>query len=193
VPLTNSAHPAFTAQKRSTRRTPSLTSPLRRTTSQVPHSPSSPLALTHLQTSRDRHRVSCNLCHQPISGTRYKHLHRICSLTNVNLCAACESDGGGMHSLDHPLLKLRTPDSWIPVLGLGKPRHQSVASLEEGRGVRMRGARGLTTSTSTSTPTSTSSEGTQSLRSLSGYGGPSWLGYGFCEAGLGLTSSGATF
>ena len=92
-----------------------------------------------------------------------------------------------MHPLDHPLLKLRTPDSWRPVLGLGNPTCPSVAGSEESRGVGVRRARGSIT------PGSLSSEGDQSLKSLSGYGRSSWLGNGFHEAGLGLRPHDAAF
>jgi hypothetical protein len=187
APLTNSAPPASTVQKQTTRCTPSSTYPPKRTTWQVPNSPSSPPTLTHLQTSRNQHRATCNLCHQTIFGTCYKCLHPVCSSADVNLCSTCESDGGGMHPLDHPLLKLRTPGSWHPALGLGKPTCPSVPGSEEGRGAGVLRAR------ESATPTSSSSEGAPSLRSLSGYGGSSWLGQGFHEAGLGLRPYGAAF
>jgi len=138
-------------------------------------------------TARDQHRTTCNLCHQTILGTCYKCLHPICASTGVNLCAACESDGAGMHPLDHPLLKLRTPGSWNPVLGLGQSRRQSIAGSEESRVTGVRRAK------RSNTPTSISSDGAQSLRSLPGYGGRSWLGHGFHEAGLGSRPDDAAF
>lgn len=143
-----------------------------------------PPALIHLQIAPKQHRATCSLCHQTIVGTCYKCLHPVCSSANVNLCAACESDGGVLHPPDHPLLKLRTPDSWHPILGLGKPTCPSVAGSEEGGGTGTRRARG------SATPASSSSEGAPSV---SGYGGRSWLGYGFHDAGLGLRPYGAAF
>lgn len=182
VPPTNSAPPVSTVQKQTTRFTPSASSPPKRTTWQVPHSSPYPPPLTHLQISRKQHHTACNICHQTIVGTCYKCLYPACSSANITLCAVCESDDGETHPPDHPLLKLRTPDSWHPILGLGKPICPSIAGSEEGRGTGVRRARG------SATPASSSSEG---ARSLSGYGGPSWLGYGFHEAGLGLRPYGA--
>lgn len=184
APPTNYAPPVSTAQKQTTRYTPSPTFPPKRTTWQVPQSSSYPPALTHLQIAPKQHRAMCSLCHQTIVGTCYKCLHPVCSSANVNLCAACESDSGVLHPPDHPLLKLRTPDSWHPILGLGKSTRPSVAGSEEGGGTGVRRARG------SATPASSSSEGAPSI---SGYGGPSWLGYGFHEAGLGLRPYGAAF
>lgn len=59
-----------------------------------------------------------------------------------------------------------------------------MAGSEEGAGTGARRARG------SATPASSFSEGAPSL---SGYGGPSWLGHGFHEAGLGLRPYGAAF
>jgi len=119
-----------------------------------------------------------------IVGTCYKCVHPVCSSADVNLCATCESDGGGVHPVDHPVLKLKTPDSWYPTLALGKPICLGMAGSEEGGGTGVRRAG------RSATPASSLSEGAPSL---SGYGGPSWLGYGFHAAGLGLRPYGATF
>jgi len=62
-----------------------------------------------------------------------------------------------------------------------------VGDSEESRSAGVRRARG------SATPNSISSEGAQSLKSLPGYGGQSWLGYGYNEAGLGLRPYDAAF
>ncbi|KAL4246320.1 hypothetical protein ABKN59_008948 [Abortiporus biennis] len=63
------------------------------------------------------HPATCNFCHNVIHGTRYKCMHPSCP--DYDLCQNCEAHPIPVHPSSHPFLKLRTPDSIIPVVQRG--------------------------------------------------------------------------
>ncbi|KAF9225555.1 hypothetical protein BS17DRAFT_807785 [Gyrodon lividus] len=58
------------------------------------------------------HLAVCNSCRQNIRGARYKCVHPSCP--DFDLCGNCEALPIPIHPLNHPMLKLRTPDAVIP-------------------------------------------------------------------------------
>ncbi|RDB28832.1 hypothetical protein Hypma_015902 [Hypsizygus marmoreus] len=60
------------------------------------------------------HLARCDACGQRIHGVRYKCLHRDCP--DVDLCERCEGLPIPQHPDNHPLLKMKTPDTAIPTV-----------------------------------------------------------------------------
>lgn len=52
------------------------------------------------------------VCTKRIHGVRYKCMHTDCP--DFDLCSVCESHPIALHPDNHPLLKLKTPESVIP-------------------------------------------------------------------------------
>lgn len=65
-----------------------------------------------LVTSQERHGATCDNCHEPILGVRYKCMHADC--LDYDICSRCEAGPERPHPLDHPLLKVVTADTIIP-------------------------------------------------------------------------------
>ncbi|KAI9056980.1 hypothetical protein FKP32DRAFT_1661460 [Trametes sanguinea] len=59
------------------------------------------------------HHASCDVCGNRITGVRYKCMHETCQ--DFDMCEFCEALPIPVHPINHPLLKLKTPDSRIPV------------------------------------------------------------------------------
>ncbi|KAI0274799.1 hypothetical protein BC834DRAFT_1037443 [Gloeopeniophorella convolvens] len=60
------------------------------------------------------HSASCNACGKRIRGIRYKCMHPECG--DFDLCANCEALPIPVHSVRHPMLKIREPGVYIPVV-----------------------------------------------------------------------------
>ncbi|KAJ8488127.1 hypothetical protein ONZ51_g3759 [Trametes cubensis] len=60
------------------------------------------------------HHASCDACGGRIIGVRYKCMHESCS--DFDLCESCEALPIPVHPTNHPLLKLKTPETRIPVM-----------------------------------------------------------------------------
>ncbi|KAH9929671.1 uncharacterized protein B0H18DRAFT_995683 [Fomitopsis serialis] len=60
------------------------------------------------------HAARCNICNAVISGVRYKCLHTLCP--DFDLCQACEALPFPVHPAAHPMLKMKTLDTVIPVV-----------------------------------------------------------------------------
>ncbi|KAF9245874.1 hypothetical protein BU15DRAFT_40794 [Melanogaster broomeanus] len=60
------------------------------------------------------HLAVCNSCQQTIRGARYKCLHPSCP--DFDLCSDCEALPIPVHPPNHPMLKMRTPDTVIPTV-----------------------------------------------------------------------------
>ncbi|KAF8846127.1 hypothetical protein BDN67DRAFT_1006603 [Paxillus ammoniavirescens] len=73
-------------------------------------------SLAHHQAA---HLAICNSCRQTIHGARYKCMHPSCP--DFDLCADCEALPIPIHPLNHPMLKMRTPDTVIPSLRKVEP------------------------------------------------------------------------
>ncbi|KXN88822.1 hypothetical protein AN958_06691 [Leucoagaricus sp. SymC.cos] len=58
------------------------------------------------------HYATCNICEKRIHGIRYKCMHADCP--DFDLCGTCEAHPIALHPENHPLLKMKTPDSMIP-------------------------------------------------------------------------------
>ncbi|KAL7285558.1 hypothetical protein ACG7TL_000662 [Trametes sanguinea] len=71
------------------------------------------------------HHASCDVCGKRITGVRYK---------DFDMCEFCEALPIHVHPVNHPLLKLKTPDSRIPVFPVSPLRspstNQAVPSYE---------------------------------------------------------------
>ncbi|CDO73092.1 hypothetical protein BN946_scf185007.g146 [Trametes cinnabarina] len=64
------------------------------------------------------HNASCNTCGNRITGVRYKCMYETC--LDFDMCESCEALPIPVHPFNHPLLKLKTPESRVPVL-FGSP------------------------------------------------------------------------
>ncbi|OSD06218.1 hypothetical protein PYCCODRAFT_1475052 [Trametes coccinea BRFM310] len=58
------------------------------------------------------HHASCDVCGKRITGVRYKCMHETCQ--DFDMCEFCEALPIHVHPVNHPLLKLKTPDARIP-------------------------------------------------------------------------------
>ncbi|KAI0066569.1 hypothetical protein BV25DRAFT_1849133 [Artomyces pyxidatus] len=58
------------------------------------------------------HHASCNACARTIRGVRYKCMHPACP--DFDLCSDCEALPLAVHSIDHPMLKMRTVGGYVP-------------------------------------------------------------------------------
>ncbi|KIY73564.1 hypothetical protein CYLTODRAFT_416943 [Cylindrobasidium torrendii FP15055 ss-10] len=63
---------------------------------------------------RRQHHASCNVCGIVISGIRYKCLHATCP--DFDLCEGCEALPISQHPENHPMLKMRDPETIIPTV-----------------------------------------------------------------------------
>ncbi|KIK99466.1 hypothetical protein PAXRUDRAFT_822705 [Paxillus rubicundulus Ve08.2h10] len=68
-------------------------------------------SLAHHQAT---HLAICNSCRQTICSVRYKCMHPSCP--DFDLCDNCEALPIPIHPLNHPMLKMRTPDTVVPSL-----------------------------------------------------------------------------
>ncbi|KAI8981131.1 hypothetical protein BD414DRAFT_464073 [Trametes punicea] len=80
---------------------------------------SEPAILTLRNRANDPvHHASCDVCGNSITGVRYK-ASLLCmneSCHDFDLCESCEAFPIPVHPINHPLLKLKTPESRVPVL-----------------------------------------------------------------------------
>ncbi|KAI0363146.1 hypothetical protein BV20DRAFT_975992 [Pilatotrama ljubarskyi] len=60
------------------------------------------------------HNASCNVCGNRIIGVRYKCMSESCP--DFDLCESCEAHPIPLHPATHPLLKVKTAETKIPVL-----------------------------------------------------------------------------
>ncbi|KAH9837268.1 uncharacterized protein C8Q71DRAFT_757514 [Rhodofomes roseus] len=60
------------------------------------------------------HDARCNICNTVITGIRYKCLHSECP--DFDLCQSCEALPFPVHPAVHPMLKMKTPDTVIPLV-----------------------------------------------------------------------------
>ncbi|KAJ7631253.1 hypothetical protein FB45DRAFT_917981 [Roridomyces roridus] len=60
------------------------------------------------------HLVTCDGCRKPVYGIRYKCMHPDCP--DFDLCENCEAFPISMHPDNHPLLKMRSPDTVVPTV-----------------------------------------------------------------------------
>jgi len=63
---------------------------------------------------RQKHRASCNECGSKIRGIRYKCMHPSCP--DYDLCHKCEALPIAVHPANHPMLKMRDPQTVIPTV-----------------------------------------------------------------------------
>ncbi|PCH34161.1 hypothetical protein WOLCODRAFT_160653 [Wolfiporia cocos MD-104 SS10] len=59
------------------------------------------------------HNATCDSCNSVIVGDRYKCMHSAC--TDFDLCQSCEALPFPVHPPNHPLLKMKTPDTLVPI------------------------------------------------------------------------------
>ncbi|KAF9041850.1 hypothetical protein BDZ89DRAFT_1156464 [Hymenopellis radicata] len=64
--------------------------------------------------ARPVHHASCNICEQTIIGVRYKCMHPTCP--DFDLCERCEAHPISVHPGNHPLLKMKAPETVIPTV-----------------------------------------------------------------------------
>ncbi|KIP11681.1 hypothetical protein PHLGIDRAFT_10460 [Phlebiopsis gigantea 11061_1 CR5-6] len=79
------------------------------------------LMLRDILRSHVVHSARCNECNQPIRGTRYKCLHEDCP--DYDLCQGCEAIPIAVHPLTHPMVKLKVPETHIPVIEASQKRN----------------------------------------------------------------------
>ncbi|KAF8808145.1 hypothetical protein BYT27DRAFT_7338708 [Phlegmacium glaucopus] len=60
------------------------------------------------------HNATCNSCSKRIFGIRFKCMHPDCP--DYDLCESCEAFPIVVHPSNHPMLKMRTPDTVIPTV-----------------------------------------------------------------------------
>ncbi|KAF8899092.1 hypothetical protein BD779DRAFT_1486970 [Infundibulicybe gibba] len=78
------------------------------------------------------HFATCDACNHPIRGARFKCLHPECP--DYDLCEACEAHPIPMHPDNHPLLKMKSPDTVIPtVYRVGQTAIIDHPEVERGR------------------------------------------------------------
>ena len=61
-----------------------------------------------------RHSATCDSCNKRIYGSRYKCMHPTCP--DFDLCESCEAMPIPVHPSNHPLLKMRSPETIIPTV-----------------------------------------------------------------------------
>lgn len=64
--------------------------------------------------SHVRHYATCDGCDKTIYGARYKCMHPNCP--DFDLCGACEAHPIPIHPSNHPMLKMKTPDTFLPTV-----------------------------------------------------------------------------
>ncbi|KAL0567721.1 hypothetical protein V5O48_014273 [Marasmius crinis-equi] len=66
------------------------------------------------EVDRPLHYAICDSCQKGISGVRFKCMHPQC--LDFDLCEDCESHPISVHPSSHPMLKVRDPDSTMPIV-----------------------------------------------------------------------------
>ncbi|KAG7099701.1 hypothetical protein E1B28_001521 [Marasmius oreades] len=66
------------------------------------------------EVDRPMHYAVCDSCQKGIFGIRYKCMHTECP--DFDLCEDCEAHPISVHPSNHPMLKMRDPDTAIPVV-----------------------------------------------------------------------------
>ncbi|KAL0951646.1 hypothetical protein HGRIS_008326 [Hohenbuehelia grisea] len=61
-----------------------------------------------------RHFATCDGCNNGINGVRYKCMHPDCP--DFDLCANCESMPIPVHPSNHPMLKMKSPETVVPTV-----------------------------------------------------------------------------
>lgn len=71
-------------------------------------------ALGGFTPSEVEHRATCDGCDAAIRGIRYRCMHPDCP--DYDLCRTCEANPVPAHPLDHPMLKMKTADTAVPIV-----------------------------------------------------------------------------